>query len=315
MENHARPTATGPVTLVITTKNRRDDLRRALCSARQQTAKPRLLVIDDGSTDGTSDMVKAEFPEADLHRFDSSQGLIAQRNRGALLAQTPFVLSMDDDATFPSTRTIEQTLAEFDDPRVGAVAIPFVDVLYGPNVQQQAPDDQTIYAGDAFRGTAHALRREVFLALNGYREELVHQGEERDFCVRSLGAGFITRLGRADPIHHHESPRRSTARMDFYGRRNDVLFAWHNVPTRALAPHLLGTLANGVRFGLRVRRPFIMLRGLASGLGACLIQRKKRQPLSPSIYRLHRLLRARSAIPLREIEELLQKAGAVGGKQ
>ena len=44
-------------TVVITTKNRREDLLKAVASAWSQTARPEVLVIDDGSTDGTSEAV------------------------------------------------------------------------------------------------------------------------------------------------------------------------------------------------------------------------------------------------------------------
>jgi glycosyltransferase involved in cell wall biosynthesis len=289
-------------TLVITTKNRRDDLRTALLSAQTQSVSLELLIIDDGSTDGTSEMVREEFPSAQLHRFETSRGLIAQRNRGAQLATTPIILSMDDDAAFVSPETVAQTLREFDDERVGAVAMPFVDVRYGPEIHNRAPAEDQIYATEAFRGTAHALRREVFLQLGGYREQLIHQGEERDFCLRLLNAGYITRAGSADPLHHFESPRRDTSRMDFYGRRNDVLFAWHNLPRRVLFSHLLGTIVNGIRFGLRVRRPLRMLKGLGAGLFSLARERSARAPVSLETYYLHRELRSRRAIPLREIE-------------
>ena len=81
------------------------------------------------------------------------------------------------------------------------------------------------------------MRRDLFLGLSGYRDILIHQSEEEDYSVRLLNAGFITRAGNADPVHHFESPKRSLARMDFYGARNKVLYAWHNVPFPHLVKH------------------------------------------------------------------------------
>src|SRR5215204_4542729 len=115
-------------TVLITSKNRKEELRVAIASALEQTAKPEVLVIDDGSTDGTSDLVRTEFAQVNLHRFEQSEGLIVQRNRGAELAAGEFVLSMDDDAIFSSPHVVEQTLADFDHPGIGAVAIPFINV-------------------------------------------------------------------------------------------------------------------------------------------------------------------------------------------
>ena len=230
-------------TVVITTKNRLEELRKAVASALAQTAGPEILVIDDGSGDGTAAAMSREFPSVRLHRSEQSLGLIVQRNRAARLAGNPILFSLDDDAAFSTHTVVEDTLREFDHPRVGAVAIPFVDVNRGPKVRQRAPRPDEVYATYDFIGTAHALRRDVFLSLNGYREVLFHQGEEEDYCLRMLNAGWITRSGNADPVHHFESARRSWARMDFYGARNKVLYAWHNVPFPGMAAHLAGTTA------------------------------------------------------------------------
>src|SRR5690349_11726781 len=98
--------------VIITTKNRKEELRNALASVMQQSIPLEVIVIDDGSTDGTSDLVRAEFPAARLHRSETSRGLIVQRNVGATLATTPILFSIDDDATFPSPKTAEQTLVD-----------------------------------------------------------------------------------------------------------------------------------------------------------------------------------------------------------
>ena len=60
--------------IVITTKNRRDDLEKAIVSALAQKVEGsvEVIVIDDGSTDGTSEFVSAKFPQAKLHRFDAA---------------------------------------------------------------------------------------------------------------------------------------------------------------------------------------------------------------------------------------------------
>lgn len=72
------------------------------------------------------------------------------------------------------------------------------------NKFQNAPDIDGIWVTDSFRGTSYALKRDVFLRLGGYREQIIHQGEESDFCIRLLDRGFIARLGFGDMIIHHE---------------------------------------------------------------------------------------------------------------
>jgi glycosyltransferase involved in cell wall biosynthesis len=290
-------------TIIITTKNRRADLAKAVASALAQTARPELLVIDDGSTDGTAEFVSREFPTVRVERSEKSLGLIVQRNRAARLASSPILFSVDDDAVFSSPRVVEQTLCEFECPRVGAVAIPLVNVNTSPAVMQRAPQPEGIYAAYDFIGTAHALRRDLFLQLGGYREILFHQGEEEDYCIRMLNAGYITRAGNADPIHHFESPRRSWRRMDYYGARNKVLYAWHNVPSLDLPVRLAGTTVLTSTFSLKPARMMTRLGGVLGAYATACTGRTSRRPVARSIYKLSQQLKKRGPLPLDEIEK------------
>ena len=286
-------------TVVITTKDRKEDLRAAVQSVLCQTANVEVLVMDDGSTDGTAEMVRSEFPSVRVHRSETSAGYIVRRNQGAELARGPIVFSIDDDAEFSTPHVVEQTLANFDDPRIGAVAIPYIDVNRSSDVRQEAPEAEDTYCTFSFRGTAHALRRDLFLDLGGYREHLVHQGEEIDYCVRMLDAGYVVRLGTSDVIHHHESPRRSFERMDYYGRRNAVFFVWQNAPQSHLLWMLFGTAINTIRTVIQRKRLIQFVKGTLAGYKACLSGRVERRPVEEKAYELFRALQQGGPFPLK----------------
>lgn len=255
--------------LVITTKNRREYLRATLISSLKQSVLTEILVLDDGSTDGTSEMVKAEFPHISLHSFKESRGLIARRNEGAYLASGDIIFSIDDDAEFSTSFVIEKSLLDFSDSRIGAVAIPYIEPNKENRILQKAPDQHGLWATDRFIGTAHALRRDIFIMLGGYRENLIHQGEEGDYCIRLLDAGFIVRLGNADPIIHNESPKRNIDRMDYYGCRNSILFLWQNAPLILLPFYLVGTTFNCLKWTFVFSRLLTRFRGIIAGYGNC----------------------------------------------
>jgi glycosyltransferase involved in cell wall biosynthesis len=292
-------------TIVITTHNRRDELRNAIASALRQSAPLDVLVVDDGSTDGTPEMVRAEFPTVRLHRDDQRRGYIVQRNRGAALARTNVIVSIDDDAVLVSRRTVEQTLAEFDHPRVGAVAIPFVDVKFGPTVYQRAPDDgEAVHVVSEYIGTAHALRRDLFLATGGYYEPYNLFTEERDYGLRMLADGYVVRLGRADPLHHLASPQRSWRGGYYYRARNALAFAWRNVPIPMLPAHWAATHWNVISSGVRRGHPFWTLHGVLAGYWISMA-RVRRTPVSRAVYTLSRRLVRSGSLPLSEIESSL----------
>jgi GT2 family glycosyltransferase len=172
-------------------------------------------------------------------------------------------------------------------------------------VLQKAPSPDEVYAAYYFIGTAHALRRDVFLSLAGYREILHHQGEEEDYCIRMLNAGWVTRCGNADHIHHFESARRSWTRMDYYGARNKILYAWHNAPFPAVVPQLAGTTVKTLVYSLRPNRLWTRFRGLVAGYALCINGRAKRQPVKVETYSVSQALKRRGPIPQDEITKRL----------
>jgi glycosyltransferase involved in cell wall biosynthesis len=295
--NPTKPVAT----VVITTKNRKDELRVALESVLAQTVSLEILVIDDGSTDGTTEFVRARFPGMRVVRSEVSHGLVVQRNRAARLATTPYIFSIDDDAAYSTPHVVEQTLPEFEAPRIGAVAIPYIEPLKQNRLMQQAPSGDRIWITDAFIGTAHALRRDVFLQIHGYRETLIHQGEERDYCIRMLEHGWLTRLGCSDPILHYESPRRDLARIDYFERRNDILFAWHCVPLLWFPLHLAATSVNGIRGAFKARRFYSMAAGMFAGYVECFRRWSERAPVSQQAYVLSRRLKKNGPLAMDDV--------------
>jgi glycosyltransferase involved in cell wall biosynthesis len=293
-------------TIVVTTKDRRGDLQRLLPTLLAQSAECEVLVVDDGSTDGTADMVRAEFPEVRLERSEQSLGYIVQRTRAAELASAPVIVSVDDDAVLPSTRTVEQTLADFDHPRIGAVAIPFDDVRPdGEFERQRPPDREGRWVTAAYVGTAHAVRRDVFLRVGGYWASLLHQVEELDFGLRMLGEGYVIRIGRADPLRHLESPKRDRARLVTQTVRNEVLHGWRNVPMPYLPVRWAKVAAASVQIGAHWRAPGAAARGLWRGARDSARLRSERDPVARSVYLVHHDIRKRAPLRVEDVESRL----------
>jgi GT2 family glycosyltransferase len=156
------------------------------------------------------------------------------------------------------------------------------------------------YVTHCFRGTAYAVRRDLFRRLDGFRESLYHQSEEQDLCLRMLAAGALVLIARTPPILHHASPKRDPLRTWVYGPRNDILFAWHNVPMPYLLDRVLRLSLYQLWLGLRVRRPLVFARSVLAGYAHAL-KGRCRHPVPRPVYRLYRELERHGAVRLEEI--------------
>jgi GT2 family glycosyltransferase len=295
------------VSVVIATRNRKDELRRALNSATALTSQPEILVIDDASDDGTCEMVREEFPAVRLFSHCERRGYVVRRNEGARIALGDVLVSIDDDADFSDPDCLRDLPRLFSESRVAAAGLPYVDVISDQSggVLQRAPDDAGIWVTNTFVGTAYAVRRDVFLRLGGFREELIHQGEERDFCLRLLANGHFVRLGAGPHIRHYPSLRRDLRRMDTFGRRNEILWAFTYLPRFQSAAFMLGYTLRGILYGLRVGRVGAMLEGIRQGYVACWNLRSSRNPLRRDTLGVERLLRQRGPMTLAALEHLM----------
>lgn len=89
------PTAT--VTAVIATRNRRSELCATLERLSALPERPEIIVVDNGSRDGTAQAVRRSFPRVELITLRRNQGACA-RNVGVRRAGTPYVALSDDDS-------------------------------------------------------------------------------------------------------------------------------------------------------------------------------------------------------------------------
>jgi glycosyltransferase involved in cell wall biosynthesis len=88
------------VSVIIPTYNRKGSLLRTLDSLRQQTYpsdRLEVIIVDDGSTDGTEEIAAEAFPFALLYFWQRNQGDAAARNFGARQSQADFLVFLDDD--------------------------------------------------------------------------------------------------------------------------------------------------------------------------------------------------------------------------
>ncbi len=230
---------TEKVTVVVATRNRRAGLCRTLDCLTALPERPAIIVVDNGSRDGTADAVRRGFPEVRLVALRRNLGAYA-RNLGVRRARTPYVALSDDDSWWEPGALAKAVAVMEASPRVGLVA---ASTVVGP---QAAPDPLNAVMGASplsqgplpgprvlgFLGCAAVARRKAFLAAGGYSRLLFIGGEEEllayDLAAQGWPASYIQDI----VVHHWPSPVRDAGRRRRQETRNRVLVAWLRRPLR-----------------------------------------------------------------------------------
>ncbi|QPP10895.1 glycosyltransferase [Streptomyces bathyalis] len=115
------PPVTEPVTVIVPAYNERECIANTVLSLAASDHPVEVIVIDDGSTDGTPEIVEAlGLPGVRVLR-QANSGKSVALNTGLRHATFEIVVMMDGDTVFEPS-TVRELVQPFADPRVGAVA-------------------------------------------------------------------------------------------------------------------------------------------------------------------------------------------------
>ncbi|MCX7707615.1 MAG: glycosyltransferase family 2 protein, partial [Anaerolineae bacterium] len=197
---------------------------------------PELIVVDNASTDGSAEMVAAEFPQARLIANATNRGFTAANNQGLALARGRYVLFLNPDTEVVGDALTTMVAYMDGHPEVGALG---PQLRYGDGSIQSSrrrfptlatalfestplawhwpvshnpwarryhmadtPDDQA-QSVDWVVGAALLARREALDQVGGFDEGYFMYSEELDLCRRIKAAGWeIHYFPRAQIIHH-----------------------------------------------------------------------------------------------------------------
>jgi GT2 family glycosyltransferase len=277
------------VTIMITTRNRPDDLAFTLEKLISlELAYLPLIVVDDASDAPIiADELANKFPRIKIVRNDVQRGLISNRNEMALLSGTPYVLSLDDDSCFrnsPDLQGAVEYLAQR--PRVAALQFNNVDINFG----EEAVTGSEPYRVQTYTGCGHLLKRSVFLEIGGYRADFVHMGEEVEFCRKAWKAGLEVHMYPKIIVDHRRTPvARFPAKNLYYLTRNLLIISYLHLPWPSMMTKLF---SNALLVWWRnLRRLYLwssVFRGWLDGIKYCIAHFSERAPMSGRQYREYR---------------------------
>ncbi|MCX6875558.1 MAG: glycosyltransferase [Verrucomicrobia bacterium] len=222
--------------VIVCTRNGKERIGKCLRALEKMPdAGHEVLVVDDGSGDGTAELVAKEFPHVRLLRL-APGGLSAARNAGAAAA-TGDILAFTDDDCEPDPEWVARLRRVFADGRFAAVG--------GPNLPPRprtwrealvcaapgAPTHVLLDDEEAehLPGCNLAVTQAAFAAISGFDPAFHTAGDDVDFCWRLRDAGYRLGFAAGAFVWHWRRPSvRAFLRQQIgYGRAEHLLLQKH----------------------------------------------------------------------------------------
>ena len=189
----------GPVTVVVPAHNEKECIAATVRSLAASTHPVEIIVVDDGSTDGTADIVESLQLTCVRVVRQPNGGKSTALNTGIALASYDIVVMMDGDTVFEPS-TIAELVKPFTDPRVGAVAgnarvgdrgrliskWQHIEYVIGFNIDRRAQDRW--HAITTVPGAVGAFRGSALAAAGGVSSDTL--AEDTDLTIAIGRAGW-----------------------------------------------------------------------------------------------------------------------------
>jgi GT2 family glycosyltransferase len=305
------------VTVVIPSWNTRQWLAGCLDGLRTQNFQNFVvLLVDNGSTDGSVDFVRGHYPEIEVIRFSANRGFAFAANAGIAAAKTDYVALLNPD-TIPCPNWLAALVATLDaaPAMIGGLASKMLQ-LSNPTRIDDAGNTLSWYGSARKRGigapaTAHneptdvfsvcagaALYRRTFLkAVGGFDERFGSYLEDIDLCLRGHLIGYRYRyVPEAEVLHKGHGAGIRYGRYVASVTRNRLALLLKSIPLPLLLKHLDSLLFGQFYYLLAYKRPWHTLTGTVSFLA-----------MLPHILQRRRDILSRRSISNSVLDELLTK--------
>jgi glycosyltransferase involved in cell wall biosynthesis len=224
-------------TVVVPTYNRLNSLKDTIKSLLHQDFPDlEIIIVDDGSTDGTSiylDKIKRTRGLSVIHQIN--KGPAAARNSGIREAKGDIIAFTDDDCVVPPD-WVSRITKEFKDPIIGFIgglAVNRVKGNFFSEISQELSNHFVRFKGGKGQSTSFltsnniAYRSEVLRKINGFNECFRRPGGEEqalNHCILNLGLRGVLIPDLVIEHYHNMNLRGLLKQQRNYGRGAFVLF-------------------------------------------------------------------------------------------
>ena len=222
------------LSVIIPVHNRREITRQCLkCLQKQTYSNFNIIVIDDGSTDGTSEMIKKDFPKIILLHGDGNLWWTGATNLGikhALQNRTDLILTLNDDVIVKEDYIENFIIAHKEQPHalIGSIELSQEEpprLLYAGIISHNPWTVKYIKRGkmltpylNEFTGLLYSyslpgrgvlIPRTVFDATGLFDEKhFPHYAADQDFSLQAKKAGFNVLIHTENPVFSPYEPKR-----------------------------------------------------------------------------------------------------------
>ncbi len=237
------------LSFVFITCNRRELLLDALQTVRGLPTQLsyEIVLVDNGSTDGTQDAVRQHFPEVRLFALRENAGVAGGRNVGAQHATGDILTFIDDDALLQTPSIVNILDDRFRaNPNLAAVGFKIINDKADTVLRHEFPmrhhtphNVATEQPASYFIGCGFAFRRDVFNQLGGFYTGMFYALEEVDISYQLVEQGYDL-LYTPDIVVRHRTPPEVRRKGAWYYNfiRSRILMVLRNLPVWVALPHL-----------------------------------------------------------------------------
>jgi N-acetylglucosaminyl-diphospho-decaprenol L-rhamnosyltransferase len=229
------------VTVVMITRDRREDADASLTRLTRLPERPAVIVVDNGSTDGTARMVRDRHPGVTLIEPGVNLGS-AGRTLGVRAADTPYVAFSDDDSWWEPGALGRAADVLDAHPTLAVIAAhvlvgdgradPVCDVMARSPLPPVADIPGTPVLG--FLAGMSVVRRRAYLSVGGFLPRVGVGGEEAWLAADLAAAGWRLSYLPSVVARHRPSTRRDSGARARRDLRNALWFAWTRRHPRAV---------------------------------------------------------------------------------
>ena len=242
------------ISVIVVNYNGKQFLARCLTSLTNQTTKDfEVIVVDNGSRDGSEGEVQKYYPRAALVKLKDNKGYAAALNRGTLESRGDFILALNNDTELDPHFIKELLSASDDDPTLGMWATKMI--LPDRKINStgicisrsgaawdrgmfQEDTGQFDEPGEVFGpcGGAALYRKKMLEDIGLFDEDFFLYMEDVDIAFRGRLAGWRCRYVPSAVVVHQQGGTSGygSALSVYYGNRNILWYVVKDFPRKTL---------------------------------------------------------------------------------